>query len=77
MHNILLTKTQVELDFNVNSTIKHDLSKQKIMGEDPDKKERVLGRMIERQFDIEKLCRKKNISHSDLLTIIKNHEPNK
>lgn len=69
----MTTKTQIEIDFDVNNQIKNELSKSKKMGISENTKEKHIGEMVERQHEIEKIMNKKGINHSELLTIIKKH----
>lgn len=69
----MTTKTQIEIDFDVNNQIKNELNKSKKMGISEKTKEKHIGEMVERQHEIEKLLSKKGLNYSDLKSIIKNH----
>jgi len=67
---ILITKAQIELDFNVNSAIKNKVSLARKIGNITDTKERIMGSMVEDMHSLEQMLKRKKLTMSDLITFI-------
>jgi len=67
----MTTKTQIEIDFDVNNEIKNEISKSKKMGMSEKTKEKHIGEMVEKQHQLQKLMIKKGINHDELINLIK------
>lgn len=67
---ILITKAQIELDFNVNSDIKNRVSLSRKLGNETDTKERLMGSMVEDMYSLEQMLKRKKLTMSDLITFI-------
>ena len=67
----LTTPAQVEIDFEVNQTIKNELALKRKKEGAGMKRERYLGIMIEQQFKLISILDKKKMTFEDLLTYLK------
>lgn len=65
------TKALVLIDFDVNNDVKAEINRQKKLGADTITKEEQFGKMIEDQFRLEKLLKRKKMSFDELLTTLK------
>jgi hypothetical protein len=65
------TKTNITIDFDINQQLRTDLLKDKQKGISTETKERTLGIMVEQQYELLKILKKKKLSFSDFLTTLK------
>lgn len=61
------TKTQVQIDFDINAAIKVDLSKQRKKKETELNKEQYLGKMIEERHVLDRILKKKKLTFEKLI----------
>lgn len=70
MSKSITVPCNVNVDFDVNESIKSELGRSRKLGEEPPRKEDYMGKMVEERYLLSKALEKKKMTFSELITFL-------